>query len=55
MSEVRSGHTATLLLDGTVLVTGTDNSAELFSPGTGTFSVVGELLTSEFGSHGDTA
>jgi WD40 repeat protein len=34
-----------LLLDGTVLVTGTDNTAELFSPGTGTFSVVGELLT----------
>ena len=42
MSEGRSGHTATLLADGTVLVTGTDNTAELFSPGTGTFSVVGE-------------
>jgi hypothetical protein len=34
-----------LLVDGTVLVTGTDNTAELFSPGTGTFSVVGELST----------
>jgi Putative Ig domain len=45
MSEGRSGHTATLLVDGTVLVTGTDNSAELFSPGTGTFSVVGERYT----------
>src|SRR6202790_2083984 len=45
MSEGRSGHTATLLADGTVLVTGTDNTAELFSPGTGTFSVVGELST----------
>jgi hypothetical protein len=45
MSEGRSGHTATLLVDGTVLVTGTDNTAELFSPGTGTFSVVGEVLT----------
>jgi hypothetical protein len=45
MSEGRSGHTATLLVDGTVLVTGTDNTAELFSPGTGTFSVVGELST----------
>ena len=42
MSEARSGHTATLLIDGTVLVTGTDNTAELFSPATGTFSVVGE-------------
>ena len=45
MSEGRSGHTATLLVDGTVLVTGTDNTAELFSPGTGTFSVVGDLST----------
>jgi WD40 repeat protein len=45
MSEGRAGHTATLLVDGTVLVTGTDNTAELFSPGTGTFSVVGQLST----------
>jgi hypothetical protein len=45
MSEARSGHTATLLIDGTVLVTGTDNTAELFSPGTETFSVVGEPST----------
>ncbi len=46
MSEGRAGHTATLLDDGTILVTGTDNSAELFSPaGAGTFSVVGELST----------
>ena len=50
MSEGRSGHTATLLVDGTVLVTGTDNTAELFSPGTGTFSVVGERLTPGFGA-----
>jgi hypothetical protein len=49
MSEGRSGHTATLLVDGTVLVTGTDNTAELFNPGTGTFSVVGELLTPRCG------
>jgi WD40 repeat protein len=42
MSEGRSGHTATLLADGTVLVTGTDNTAELFSPGTGSFAVVGQ-------------
>jgi hypothetical protein len=43
MSEGRFGHTATLLVDGTVLVTGADNTAELFSPGTGIFSLVGEL------------
>ena len=45
MSEGRSGHTATLLVDGTVLVTGTDNTAEVFSPMTGTFSVVDEPST----------
>lgn len=45
MSEGRSGHTATLLVDGTVLVTGTDSTAELFSPATGTFSVVGAPST----------
>jgi hypothetical protein len=45
MSEGRSGHTATLLADGTVLVTGTDNTAEVFSPMSGTFSVVGALST----------
>jgi hypothetical protein len=45
MSEGRSGHTATLLVDGTVLVTGTDNTAEVFSPMSGTFSVVGALST----------
>ena len=45
MSEGRSGHTATLLVDGTVLVTGADSTAELFSPATGSFSVVGALST----------
>jgi hypothetical protein len=46
MSEGRSGHTATLLVNGTVLVSGMDNNtAELFNPGTGTFSVVGEQST----------
>jgi len=51
MSKGRSGHTATLLVDGTVLVTGTDYTAELFSPaGAGTFSVVGGLLAGGSGS-----
>ena len=45
MSEEHCGHTATLLVDGTVLITGPVNRAELFSPGTGAFSVLGELLT----------
>jgi hypothetical protein len=45
MSEGRSGHTATLLADGTVLVTGTDNTAEQFSPKTEKFSVVGQPST----------
>ena len=52
MSEGRTGHTATLLADGTVLITGTDNTAELFSPGTGAFSVVGELLAPRCGQAG---
>jgi len=50
MSEGRSGHTATLLIDGTVLVTGTDYTAESFNPGTGTFSVAGGLSTSRCGA-----
>jgi Putative Ig domain len=51
MSEGRSGHTATLLVDGTVLlVEGTGNTAELFHPGTGTFSVVGAPLSSACGT-----
>jgi hypothetical protein len=45
MSTGRSGHNATLLSDGTVLVTGNGGAAELFSPGTGTFSVAGATST----------
>jgi hypothetical protein len=43
MNEARTGHAATLLADGTVLVTAADYVAELFSPATGKFTVVGEL------------
>src|SRR5260221_7535151 len=50
MSEGRAGHTATLLADGTVLVTGLDNTAELFSPGTETFSVLGDTHPTGFGA-----
>lgn len=45
MSEGRTGHTATSLVDSTVLVTGTDGTAELFNPRTGNFSVVGAPST----------
>jgi hypothetical protein len=50
MSEARSGHTATLLADGTVLVAGPDGTAEQYSPGAGTFSVVGQMLAPGFAS-----
>ncbi len=45
MSVGRSGHTATLLTDGTVLITGSSITTELFNPATATFSVVGEPYT----------
>ena len=45
MSAGRSGHTAALLPDGTVLVTGTDTTGELFVPTTGTFSALGATST----------
>ena len=60
MSTVRQEHTATLLPDGRVLITGgyddePDNptaqaTAELFDPGTGTFAPTGSM-TSERGNH----
>jgi hypothetical protein len=47
----RSGHTATLLENGKVLIAGgTDASAELFDPLTETFSPTGSLSTSRFGA-----
>lgn len=45
MTVVRSGQTATLLLDGRVLLAGgsNDNTAELYDPKTGTFSQTGPM------------
>jgi Bacterial Ig-like domain (group 2)/Putative Ig domain/Kelch motif/Galactose oxidase, central domain len=55
MSTLRASHVATLLNDGTVLVTGGGNlqtfwlaSAELYSPATATFSATGSMATARF-------
>nr|UXE44502.1 hypothetical protein Hi04_10k_c2476_00016 [uncultured bacterium] len=46
MHSARSGHTATLLKDGRVLIIGGgDGTAELFDPTSGTFSVTGPPVT----------
>jgi hypothetical protein len=51
MTTERSGHTATLLADGRVLVTGGKTgsgalaSSELYDPKTGTFSPASSMLT----------
>jgi hypothetical protein len=51
MSKARSGHTATLLANGKVLIVGgADGSAELFDPATGTFALTGSLNTPRFGA-----
>jgi hypothetical protein len=56
MTTARAAHTATLLADGRVLVTGgwgaaTDilASAELYDPKTGTFSPTGSMTTTRAG------
>ena len=56
MSAPRSGHTATLLPNGKVLIAGGMRrnqdfyrSAELFDPGTGTFHTTGEMLMARVG------
>jgi len=53
MSTPRSGHTATLLANGKVLIVGgggPDASAELFDPATATFSPTGSMTTPRFGA-----
>jgi len=46
MHTARSGHTATLLANGKVLITGGgDGSAELFDPATGAFTPTGSMTT----------
>jgi hypothetical protein len=45
MAEARENHTATLLLNGKVLVTGgsADATAELYDPASGTFAITGSM------------
>jgi hypothetical protein len=43
MGEARSGHTATLLRDGRVLVVG-GSKAELYNPGTGTWTPTADMI-----------
>src|SRR5664280_2427204 len=54
MTVVRNGQTATLLLDGRVLIAGgsRDNSAELYHPQTGTFSPTGPMRRPGAWPHG---
>src|SRR5215471_5848365 len=47
MTTARVRHTATLLPDGKVLITGAHGSAELYDPETGTFSATGNMTTTD--------
>ena len=42
MTAARTGHTATRLSDGRVLITG-DNSSEIYDPATGTWALTGRI------------
>jgi hypothetical protein len=51
MNKARSGHTASLLTDGKVLIVGGDDaSAELFDPATGNFTFTGNMTTERYGA-----
>jgi len=51
MAIPRSGHSATLLADGRVLITGGgEASAELFDPARGTFTPTGSMTTARYGA-----
>ena len=50
MATARSFHTATLLPDGTVLVTGGFATPEVYDPATGTFHVTGAMKAPRYGS-----
>ena len=47
MSVGRFGHKSSVLADGTVLISGTDSTAELFDPTTGSFASVGATSTGD--------
>jgi hypothetical protein len=49
MSAARSGHIATLLANGKVLIVGGDDSAELFDPASETFTSTGKMTTLRYG------
>jgi hypothetical protein len=53
LNRARAGHTATLLEDGRILVAGgrSEDSAELFDPGTGRFALLGAKLGAARGLH----
>ena len=51
MRTARSGHTATLLMNGKVLVAGgSDETAELFDPATESFAPTGSMSTTRYGA-----